>query len=114
MKYIYFAIGGVLVVAGVLGIIVPGPVIGLFEVDTLHNIIHLASGGLTLAAAAQGIAAMRRWGSALGLIYLVVAVTGTTDPSLYGFMHVNQNDNFLHFGLAVIFLYVGFLAPPTF
>jgi hypothetical protein len=113
VKNIYFAIGGVLVVAGVLGIIVPGPVLGLFEVNTLHNIIHLASGGLALAAAAQGIGAMRTWGRALGLMYLVVAVAGTVDPSLYGLMHVNQNDNLLHFGLAAIFLYVGFLAPPT-
>jgi hypothetical protein len=28
-------------------------------------------------------------------------------------MHVNPPDNFLHIALAAIFLYVGFLAPPT-
>jgi hypothetical protein len=76
VKRIYFALGGVLLLVGVAGIFMPSPVLGLFEVNTLHNIIHIASGGLALAAAAQGIGAMRTWGRALGLINMVVSVAG--------------------------------------
>jgi hypothetical protein len=91
----------------------PSPLLGLFEVNTLHNIIHLASGALTLLAASQGVGAMRTWGRIFGLVYLAVGIAGFVDPSLFGLMHVNLPDNLLHIGLAAIFLYVGFLAPPT-
>jgi hypothetical protein len=113
VKNIYFVLGGVLVLVGVVGFVMPSPLLGLFEVNTLHNIIHLASGALTLLAASQSIGAMRTWGRIIGLIYLAVAIAGVVDPSLFGLMHVNLPDNLLHFGLAAIFLYVGFLAPPT-
>ena len=113
MKNIYFVLGGVLVLVGILGFVMPSPLLGVFEVDMLHNIIHLASGALTLLAASQGIGAMRTWGRIFGLVYLAVAIAGFVDPSLFGLMHVNLPDNVLHLGLAAVFLYVGFLAPPT-
>lgn len=113
MRNIYFALGGVLVLVGVLGFVMPSPLRGLFEVNTLLNIIHLASGALTLLAASQGIGGMRTWGRICGLIYLAVAIIGFVDPSVFGLMHVNLSDNLLHLGLAAGFLYVGFLAPPT-
>ena len=113
VKNIYFALGGVLVLIGVLGFVMPSPLLGLFEVNTLHNIIHLVSGALTLVAASQGIGAMRTWGRIFGLVYLAVAIAGFVDPTLFGLMHVNLPDNLLHIALAVIFLYIGFLAPPT-
>jgi hypothetical protein len=113
VKNIYFVLGGVLVLVGVLGFVMPSPLLGLFEVNTLHNIIHLVSGALTLLAASQGVGAMRTWGRIFGLVYLAVGIAGFVDPSLFGVMHVNLPDNLLHIGLAAIFLYVGFLAPPT-
>ena len=112
MKNIYFVLGGVLILVGVLGFVMPSPLLGIFEVNTLHNIIHLGSGALTLLAATQGVGAMRTWGRVFGLTYLLVGILGFVDPSLFGLMHVNLPDNLLHFGLAAVFLYVGFLAPP--
>ena len=113
MKSIYLALGAVLVLLGILGFVMSSPLLSLFEVNTLHNIVHLASGALTLLAASQGIGAMRSWGRILGFIYLAVAIAGFVEPSLYGLMPVNLPDNLLHVGLAAIFLYIGFLAPPT-
>ena len=113
MKRIYLALGSVLVLIGVLGFIMPSPLLGLFEVTTLHNLVHLASGALTLLAASRGIGAMRSWGRIFGFVYLAVAIAGFVEPSLYGLMPVNLPDNLLHVGLAAIFLYIGFLAPPT-
>ena len=112
MKTLYLVLGAVLVLVGVLGFVMPSPLLGLFEVNALHNIVHLASGALTLLAATQGIGAMRLWGRIFGLVYLAVGVIGFVMPDMFGLMHVNMPDNLLHVGLAALFLYVGFVAPP--
>lgn len=112
MKNIYFVLGGVLVLVGILGFVLPSPILGMFEVNMLHNIIHLASGGLTILAATQGIGAMRTWGRLFGVVYLVVGIVGFVDPTVFGLMHVNNPDNLFHIVLATVFLYFGFVAPP--
>src|SRR5688500_13457192 len=115
MKTLYLVLGSVLVLVGVLGFVMPSPLFGLFEVNMIHNVVHLLSGALTLVAATQGVGAMRLWGKLFGLVYLVVAILGFVMPGgdLLGLMHVNMPDNVLHIALAAVFLYVGFLAPPT-
>jgi hypothetical protein len=115
MKILYLVLGSVLVLVGILGFVLPSPLFGLFEVDLNHNIIHIASGALTLFAALQGIGGMRLWGKIFGLVYLAVAILGFVIPGgdIFGIIHVNMPDNFLHIALAAVFLYVGFLAPPT-
>jgi uncharacterized protein DUF4383 len=112
MKNLYLLLGGVLVLVGLAGFVLPSPLLGLFEVNALHNIVHLATGGLTLLAATQGIGAMRMWGKILGAAYLVVGIAGFVSPDVFGMMHVNAPDNLLHLALAVIYLYVGLIAPP--
>ena len=112
MKNIYLVLGAVLVLVGIAGFVLPSPLLGIFEVNTLHNIIHLASGALTILAATQGLGAMRTWGRIFGAVYLLVGLVGFAMPDMFGLMHVNMADNFLHLALALIFLYYGFLAPP--
>jgi hypothetical protein len=112
MRTIYLAIGSALVAAGLAGFVMPSPLFGLFEINTLHNIVHIASGALTLLAASQGIGAMRTWGRLLGPTYLALAILGFVEPDLFGLMHLNLPDNLLHFALAAAFLYVGLIAPP--
>jgi preprotein translocase subunit Sss1 len=112
MKNIYLVLGAVLVLVGIVGFVMPSPLFGLFEVNTLQNIIHLASGALTILAATQGLGAMRTWGRVFGLVYLAVGVIGFVMPDMFGLMHVNMPDNLLHLALAAVFLYTGFLAPP--
>lgn len=112
MRNLFLLLGVVLVVVGVLGFVLPSPLLGVFEVNTLHNIVHLASGALTLLAATQGIGAMRLWGRIFGLVYLLVAIVGFPMPDMFGLMHVNTADNLLHLALAAVFLYAGFVAPP--
>lgn len=113
MKNIYMVLGAVLVLVGILGFVMPSPLLGIFEVNTLHNVIHLATGALTIFAAMQGIAAMRLWGRVFGLVYLLVGILGFVMPDMFGLMHVNMADNVLHLGLAAVFLYFGFAAPPN-
>ena len=112
MKNLYFVLGSVLVLVGVAGFVMPSPLLGLFEVNAFHNIVHLATGGLTLVAASQGIGAMRTWGKILGAVYLAVGIAGFVSPDMFGLMQVNMPDNLLHLALAAVYLYVGLIAPP--
>lgn len=111
MRRVFRVVGVVLVGVGALGFF-QNPVLGLFAVNLLHNIVHLASGALTLLAAHQGIGPMRTWANLLGLLYLIVAIAGFTAGNLFGMMHLNIPDNLLHLALAVLFAYYGLLAPP--
>jgi hypothetical protein len=113
MRRPYRVVGAILLIAGFAGFW-QNPVFGVFEVNLLHNVVHLASGALTLLAANRGIGAMRRWGKAFGAFYLLVAIAGfaLADGNVMGVLHLNQPDNALHLGLAAFFLYCGLLAPP--
>lgn len=113
MKRIYLVTGTALAAAGVSGVLLPSPLFGLFAVDPVHNAVHLLTGLLTLVAATRGIAAMRTWGKALGAIYGALALAGATMGEVVSsVMAVNAADNALHVAIALVFLYVGLLAPP--
>jgi hypothetical protein len=88
--------GIIFIVIGVLGFF-NNPVLGLFEVDTAHNIVHIVLGLILLLAA--GVNALR----VVAVIYLVVAILGFAmgEGELLGLVHVNQADNWLHIVLAV-------------
>ena len=113
MKKAYLVMGTLLLLGGGVGL-VQNPVLGLFEVNLLLNLIHLGSGVLTVAAAFKGIGTMRTWGKLFGFFYLAVAIAGSVVPqgNFLGLMHLNVPDNVLHVILALFFLYYGLLAPP--
>ena len=101
-------LGVVLVVVGLLGFVMSSPLLGIFEVDTLHNIIHLASGAIALVVGGNyGMAKM--YLIIFGLIYGAVAVVGFVQGStVLGLIGVNMADNVLHLGIAAACLVVGF------
>lgn len=107
-------IGGVLVIAGVLGFFYsssfgdPGEVdavLGILDVNAWHNIVHIASGALGVLAFMSGPAASRTYALAFGAIYVVVAIWGFAiggGESILGFIPVNSEDNVLHAVLGVL------------
>lgn len=106
-------VGVVFVLIGVLGFIPAltpdDKLIGIFAVDGLHNIVHLASGLVALAAAGAGSAASRTYFQIFGVVYAVVTVLGFLQGNtVLGLLTVNLADNFLHLVLAAAFLYLGF------
>jgi hypothetical protein len=106
--------GATLVLVGLVGFVADasfhtgsqvdgGSLIG-FEVNGVHNLVHIASGLLLLAGA-------RRPGSArtvcllFGLTYGVVTLIGLIDgDTVLGLFPVNPADNVLHIGLTVLAL----------
>ena len=105
-------LGIVFLAVGILGFF-PNPLIsptGLFVVNTMHNIVHLASGAVLLAGA------YTTFGAALalkivGVVYALVAILGLVmgGNMLLGLVAMNAADHWLHVALAVVLLAAGFL-----
>lgn len=104
-------VGGVLVIAGIIGFFYsasfgsPGDVddvFGILSVNAWHNIFHIVSGGIGLLVA--GFAA-RQYALWLGIIYLVLTVWGFvigSGDSILGFIPINTEDNVLHLILGLL------------
>jgi hypothetical protein len=115
-------IGGVLVVAGIIGFFYsasfgsPGKVdavFGILDVNGWHNVVHIATGALGLAVAGY---AARQYSLGLGVVYVVIAVWGFiigSHESILGFFPVNTEDNFLHLILGVLGIGAGFATPAA-
>ena len=107
--------GAVYVLVGVLGFVLPSPLLGLFGVNVLHNIVHLAIGGLWLFAAfaaPMGADSPRKISQVIGIVYLLVAILGFVLPALMDqLLVINMADNFLHLVTAILALYIGFMTP---
>jgi hypothetical protein len=109
-KSIVMVVGVVFVLIGVLGFF-NNPILGIFEVDTVHNLVHLVSGAVALFMASAGEMGAKKFAKVFGLVYLLVAVLGfvmADDGMLLGLMAINGADNYLHVALALVFLWVGF------
>ncbi len=108
VKPITGILGLVLTIVGVAGFFVPGMLL-MFEVDTVHNIIHVASGLIGLFAFNSSHSASRTFLIIFGLVYGAVAVLGfTMGGDIFGLFHANMADNYLHAAIGAVCLIVGF------
>ncbi len=100
-------LGLALTIAGVAGFFMQP--LFVFEVDTVHNVIHLASGLVALFAFNSSQVYSRWYLILFGLVYGAVTVIGfTMGGSILGLFMVNAADNYLHLGIAAACLIVGF------
>jgi hypothetical protein len=118
-------IGGVLLIAGIIGFFYsssfgsPGnvdAVLGILDVNAWHNLVHIASGALGLLAFTAGPRASRTYALAFGAIYIVVAIWGFIiggGDSILGFIPVNAEDNVLHAILGVLGIGAGLASPEV-
>lgn len=103
--------GVVLTLVGILGFVpgitADGMLLGIFEVDMLHSIVHIVS-GLAALAAAWGMYSSKLYFQVFGVVYAVVAILGFVTGGALLFM-TNMADNLLHLVIAAAALYVGFM-----
>jgi hypothetical protein len=122
VKTLGMLFGIVFLAVGVLGFVpgvsAPGPdgmpmLLGIFMVNTVHSIVHIASGAVFLIASMSGAGAASLWFKLFGLVYAVVAVLGFMTPNgmLLGLISNNPADTYLHVGLAAAMLLIGFAVP---
>jgi hypothetical protein len=110
-KTLVTILGVLFIVLGLLGF-VNNPVLGFFEVDAMHNVVHIVSGVLALIFASKGSSSARMFAKVFGLIYAVIGIAGLiTVPDggvVFGFLNTNFADHVLHLVLGIIFIVVGF------
>ncbi len=83
--------------------------LGLFMVGGIHNAIHILSGVAALAGGYSSEKYAQMYFRVFGAVYALVTVIGFIQKdTVLGIFHVNMADNFLHLGLAVAILGIGF------
>ncbi len=108
VKPVTWLLGVVFLLVGVLGFFMD-PILGLFEVNMLHNVVHLASGAVALIVAGMGIGPSRTYLQVFGLVYLVVTVAGLLNLTFVtDLLEINHSDNLLHLAISAVLLLVGF------
>jgi NAD(P)-dependent dehydrogenase (short-subunit alcohol dehydrogenase family) len=119
------AFGVVFILVAIAGLIAPGGMamqptdpataakaLGIFPVNLLHNVVHLAFGIWALAAS-------RSWGGSKqffvvgGYIYIVLTVLGFVSPAGFGLVPLGGADIGLHCLLGVVMLAIGYLLKPA-
>lgn len=102
-RMVAMIVGWVLVLIGVWGFF-QDPILAVFDVDVVHNLVHLVTGGVLLAAAYMNAGVYARpTNLTLGIIYLVVMLLGFLTPALLGaIMDFNAADNWLHLLLGIV------------
>jgi hypothetical protein len=118
--------GVVFVVVGIAGFIPPlvtypeatadvavqvghGRLLGLFPVNLLHNIVHLAFGIWGLAVY-RSLSGARTYAKAVAIVYAVFAIMGLIPVlnTVFGLVPLYGHDVWLHIVLAAIAGYFGF------
>lgn len=112
IKTVAVIFGLVVLVAGILGFIpgltVGNRLLGIFEIDGIHNWIHILTGIIGLIAAIQENYA-RLYFKVVGIIYAILTIFGFLFAGNLLITHVNTADNLLHLVIAIVTLYFGFV-----
>jgi hypothetical protein len=103
--------GIVFIAIGILGFVpgittADGRLLGIFQVDAIHNVVHLLSGIVALLMAAK---APKTYFKVFGIVYLLVTILGfVQQDTILGLFTINMADNILHLVIAATALYIGF------
>ena len=106
--------GVVFLLVGLLGFVTTpfslegGLLLGLFPVNVLHNLVHLAFGVWGLLAG-KTLAAATAYCRIAGIAYLALAVVGYVAPTGLGLVPLGGHDVWLHAILGLVLTAGGFL-----
>jgi uncharacterized protein DUF4383 len=82
----------------------------VFQVNLLHNLVHVAIGIAGLAAASN-LRNARNYCRVVGLILLLLGVTGIFVAQPFGLINIGGLDVGLHLASGALLAYFGFAAP---
>lgn len=114
LKPAAFVFGAAFLLVGILGFIPAAApnemLLGLFHVNTAHNVVHLLSGVVSLACGLAGTGAARLYFRIFGIVYGIVAMLGFIqgEALLLGLISNNMPDVWLHVAIAAVSLVLGF------
>lgn len=114
LKAIAILFGIVLLAIGVLGF-VPGAMengllLGYFQVNLAHNLVHILTGVIALLAGFSGNVSSLWFFRLFGIVYALFAIHGFIygDVPILGTVSNNAADTWLHTGVAALSLLLGF------
>ena len=90
-----------------------GLALGLFPVNTLHNLVHLLFGVLGLAASRGAIMSARAYLQVVAVAYALLVLLGLipATQTTFGLIPIWGADVWLHALLAAVAGYLGFAVP---
>ena len=103
------AFGAIYLLVGIVGFVLDSPLLGLFEVNLLHNIVHIVLGAVLLYASmsySTAILATR----GVGAVLVVLGILGFVDATGFGLVPLGSHDIWLHLATGAILLATGFMA----
>ncbi len=113
--------GAIYLAAGVLGFLpflggsytlTDHALLGVFQVNLLHNLVHIVIGIAGLAAAAS-LANSRTFCQVVGAILLLLGVLGVFVAKPFGLLDIGGLDIALHLVSGAVLAYFGFAAPVS-
>lgn len=112
--YLLVGLVGFAVTSGIGFFSTEGANLIIFEVNPLHNVIHLAIGAALLYAGLKNVPAARTINAGVGAVYLLVGILGLfLLSSPLNIIALNGADNVLHLASAVLLLGVGLSVEKT-
>ena len=92
-----------------------GLALGMFPVNTLHNVVHLLFGVLGLAAGRGAIMSAGGYFQLVAVSYGLLVVLGLlpATQTTFGLIPIWGADVWLHAALALLAAYFGFMAPAA-
>jgi hypothetical protein len=121
-RTVALVLGAVYVVVGIVGFIpglvtgspppgmesADGNLLGIFPVNAIHNVVHLAIGAALLYGATATTAAIAV-ARIVGVVYVVVGLMGFVAPDTFGLMPIGGADIVLHLATGAVLLAIGFM-----
>lgn len=87
-----------------------GHELGLFPVNTIHNVIHILF-GLWGLAASRSLGGAVTYARGVAIIYALLTIMGLLEATrtTFGFVPIYDNDVWLHGALALVAAYFGWM-----
>lgn len=103
-KTVAKVLGIIFIILGIIGFFIPFE--NFFSLTVAHDIVHLVSGIILLAASGtEATAAL--WSKVIGIIYVIVFIVGLFTTHIAG-INLLPADDVLHLIIAIVLLFVGF------
>jgi len=98
--------GAIYLVLGLIGFVLASPLFGLFEVNGLHNVVHVVFGAVLLygSMSTESAITTTRW---VGALLFLFGLLGFASPDGWGFMPLGGNDIWLHLSSGAILFATG-------
>ena len=103
------AFGAVYLLLGIVGFVLDNPLFGLFEVNWLHNIVHILVGASLLYGSMSYSTAIQAT-RGVGAVLFVLGILGFVAADGFGLVPLGGNNIWLHLASGAILLATGFMA----